>query len=155
MWAHCWTLFLNAFFWMLFQTLFLSLRTSFWSFWAPILEHFGCFFLAFSYLGSFLKIVLPCRRELNIQGPGAIEIAQKTHKNYSWLWGCCGKPFFEEHIWFLWKSCSRMDTQLEPKLAMWVDGTTYFHPWVHKVAQVVPNGAQSGSKGAQRLPKWS
>ena len=22
------------------------------------------------------------------------------------------------------------------------------------VAQVVPNGAQSGSKGAQRLPKW-
>ena len=48
-----------------------------------------------------------------------------------------------------------MDTKLEPKLAMWVDGTSYFHPWVHKVAQVVPNGAQSGSKGAQRLPKWS
>ena len=48
-----------------------------------------------------------------------------------------------------------MDTKLEPKLAMWVDGFTYFHPWVHKVAQVVPNGTQSGSKGAQRLPKWS
>ena len=48
-----------------------------------------------------------------------------------------------------------MDTKLEPKLAMWVDGFTYFHPWVHKVAQVVPNGAQSGSKGAQSLPKWS
>ena len=48
-----------------------------------------------------------------------------------------------------------MDTKLEPKLATWVDGTPYFHPWVHKVAQVVPNGAQSGPKGAQRLPKWS
>ena len=48
-----------------------------------------------------------------------------------------------------------MDTKLEPKLATWVDATPYFHPWVHKVAQVVPNGAQSGSKGAQRLPKWS
>ena len=46
-----------------------------------------------------------------------------------------------------------MDTKLEPKLAMWVEGATYFHPWVDKVAQVVPNGAQSGSKGAQRLLK--
>ena len=46
-----------------------------------------------------------------------------------------------------------MDTKLEPKLATWVAGTPYFHPWVDKVAQVVPNGAQSGSKGAQRLPK--
>ena len=82
-WAHCWTLFLNAFFGMLFQTLFLSLRTPFWSFWAPILEHVGCFFSAFSYLGSFLKIVLPCRRELNIQGPGVIEIAKKSNKNCS------------------------------------------------------------------------
>ena len=48
-----------------------------------------------------------------------------------------------------------MDTKLGPKLATWVHGTPYFHPWVHKVAQVVPNGAQSGPKGAQRLPKWS
>ena len=48
-----------------------------------------------------------------------------------------------------------MDTKLEPKLAMWVAGTPYFHPWVDKVAQVVPNGAQSGAKGAPRLPKWS
>ena len=48
-----------------------------------------------------------------------------------------------------------MEARLEPKLAMWVHRTTYFHPWVDKVAQVVPNGAQSGSKGAQRLPKWS
>ena len=48
-----------------------------------------------------------------------------------------------------------MDTKLEPELAMWVAGTTYFHPWVDKVAQVVPNGAQSGSKGAQRPSKWN
>ena len=47
-----------------------------------------------------------------------------------------------------------MDTKLEHKLATWVTATPYFHPWVDKVAQVVPNGAQSGSKGAQRLPKW-
>ena len=40
-------------------------------------------FLAFSYLGSFLKIVLPCRRELNIQGPGVIEIAKTSNKNCS------------------------------------------------------------------------
>ena len=48
-----------------------------------------------------------------------------------------------------------MDTKLEPKLAMWVEGTSYFHPWVDKVAQVVPKVAQSGSKGVQKLPKWS
>ena len=48
-----------------------------------------------------------------------------------------------------------MDTKLEPKLAMWVHRTSYFHPWVNKVAQVVPNGAQSGSKGSQKLSKWS
>ena len=43
-----------------------------------------------------------------------------------------------------------MEPKLEPKLA-----TTYFHLRVDKVAQVVPNGAQSDSKGAQRLPKWN
>ena len=48
-----------------------------------------------------------------------------------------------------------MDTKLEPKLATWVTGTPHFHSWVHKVAQVVPNGAQSGPKGAQMLPKLS
>ena len=46
-----------------------------------------------------------------------------------------------------------MDTKLEPKLAMWVEGTTYVHPWVDKVAQVVTNGAQRGSNGAQSTPK--
>ena len=41
------------------------------------------FFLAFSYLGSFLKIVLPCRRELKNQGPRVTEITKKSNKNYS------------------------------------------------------------------------
>ena len=48
-----------------------------------------------------------------------------------------------------------MEAKLEPKLALCAVQTPYFHPWVDKVAKVVPNGAQSGSKGAQRLPKWS
>ena len=34
-----------------------------------------------------------------------------------------------------------MNTKLEPKLATWVPATPYFHPWVHNVTQVVPNGA--------------
>ena len=46
-----------------------------------------------------------------------------------------------------------MEPKLEPKLELCAARTTYFHPWVDKVAQVVPNGAQSGSKGIQRVPK--
>ena len=46
-----------------------------------------------------------------------------------------------------------MEPKLEPKLDLCAGRTTYFPPWVDKVAQVVPNGAQSASKGAQRLPK--
>ena len=46
-----------------------------------------------------------------------------------------------------------MDTKLEPKLAMWVDGTTYFHPWVHKVAQVVPKWCPMAPKWFQGCPK--
>ena len=48
-----------------------------------------------------------------------------------------------------------MEPKLEPKLDLCAVRTPYFHPWVDKVAQVVPNGAQSGFKGTQRLPKWS
>ena len=46
-WAHCWALVLDAFFGMLFQMQFLSLRTLFWSLWAPILDHFGLLFCSF------------------------------------------------------------------------------------------------------------
>ena len=48
-----------------------------------------------------------------------------------------------------------MEPKLEPKLDLCAVRTPYFHPWVDKVAQVVPNGAQSGPKGAQRPSKWS
>ena len=49
----------------------------------------------------------------------------------------------------------QMEPKLEPKLDLCAVRTPYFHPWVDKVAQVVPNDAQSTSKGAQRLSKWS
>ena len=76
--AHLGSLFLNVFFSMLFQMLFLRLRTLFWRFWASILATLGDFLGAFGYLGSFLRIALPCRRELKNQGPGVTEIAQKS-----------------------------------------------------------------------------
>ena len=115
--------------------------------------HFGICFAVFSYLGSFLKIALSCGRELKNQGPGVTEIGQKSNKTYIWLWNCFRKQVFKDTIQFWLKNCSKREPQLEPKLARRAVRTPYFHPWVDKVAQVVPNGAQSGSKGAQRLPK--
>ena len=103
-----------------------------------------------------MKIVLPCRRELNIQGPGVIEIVKKNRIKTALDCGVVvGSHFWTKISAFYAKSDSQMDTEVEPKLPRWVDGTPDFHPWVHKVAQVVPNCAQSDSKGAQRLPKWS
>ena len=141
-------LFLNAFSDALFEP-----WTSFWMSWASILATLGGFFGAFSYLGSFLKIALPCRRELKNQGPGVTEIAQKSNNKCIWLWDCFGKQVFKEIIQFWFKHCSKRYPKLKPKLAWCAGRTTYFQPWVNMVAQVVPNGAQSGSKGAQRLPK--
>ncbi len=48
-----------------------------------------------------------------------------------------------------------MNPNLAPKSDLGGTSTTHFHPWVAKVAQVVPNGAQSGPKGPQRLLKCS
>ena len=48
-----------------------------------------------------------------------------------------------------------MELKLEPKSDLGGGKLNYFHAWVDKAAQVVSNGAQSGSKGAQRLPKLS
>ena len=42
-----------------------------------------------------------------------------------------------------------MDTKLEPKLATWVHGTTYFHPWADKIAQEALEGAQGDPKGTK------
>ena len=81
-------LFLNAFSDALFEP-----WTSFWRFWASIFAHFGMLFGAFSYLGSFLKIALPCRRELKNQGPGITAIAHKSNNTYVWLWDCFGSQF--------------------------------------------------------------
>ena len=152
--VHFGALFLSVFFSMLFQMLFLRLRTLFWRFWASILATLGGFFWVFSYLGSFLKIALPCRRELKNQGPGITEIAKKSNKKCIWLWDSFGKQVFEENINFGSKTAPKGTPNWTPKLAWCAGRTSYFHPWVNMVAQVVPNGAQSGSKGAQRLPKW-
>ena len=138
---------------MPFQMLFLSLGCHFGGsgplFWLTL----GCFFEAFSYLGSFMKIALPCRPELKNQGHGVTEIAQKSNKKCVWLWDCFGKPVFKEIIEFGLKNTQKGTPNWTPKLAWCAGRTPYFHPWVNMVAQVVPNGAQSGSKGVQRVPK--
>ena len=132
--------------------LFLSLQTSFWRSWASILATLGGFFGASSYLGSLMKIALPCRRELKNQGHGVTEIAQKSNKKCVWLWDCFGKPVFKEITEFGLKH-AQGTPNWTLKLAWCAARTTHFHPWVNMVAQVVPNGAQSGSKGVQRVPK--
>ena len=48
-----------------------------------------------------------------------------------------------------------MEPKLEPKLALVGTSFTYFHPWVFKAAQVVPDVIQRCLKGAQRPLKWS
>ena len=48
-----------------------------------------------------------------------------------------------------------MDTKLEHKLATWVTATPHFHPWVHKVAQVVPKWCPMAPKVVPRVPKGS
>ena len=42
-----------------------------------------------------------------------------------------------------------MEPTLEPKQTFGGAASTYFYPWVDKVAQVVLSGAQSGSKGGK------
>ena len=90
-------------FWMPFLGCFF--RCNFWAFghYSEAFGHLfwitlGCFFVAFSYLSSFLKVELPCRRELKNQGPRVTEMAQKSSTNCSWLWACFGKPLFQENI---------------------------------------------------------
>ena len=53
-----------------------------------------------------------------------------------------------------------MEPKLEPKSALGGTSFTYFHPWVVKVAQVVPDGTQrlprvpkDYQNGAKMLPK--
>ena len=151
--VHFEALFLNVFFSMLFQMLFLRLRTLFWRFWASILSTLGSFLGAFGYLGSFLRIALPCGRELKKQGPGVTEIGQKSNNKCIWLWDCFGEPVFKEIVQSGLKNAPKGTPNWTPKLAWCAARTPHFHPWVNMVAQVVPNGTQSGSKGVQRVPK--
>ena len=81
----------------------------------------------------------------------------KWHKNRAQIALDCGlvlgSHFSEKIYHFGWKNDSQMDPKLQLKLDLGPVRTPYFHPWVDKVAQVVTNGAQSGSRGAQSTPK--
>ena len=109
--------FLNAFFRMPFLMLFLSLGRHFGGSGPLFLLTLGCFFGAFSYLGSFLKIALPCRRKLKNQGPGVTEIAQKSNDKCIWLWDCFEEPVFKEIIQSGLKNASKGTPNWTPKLA--------------------------------------
>ena len=146
--AHFGALFLSVFFSVLFQMLFLRLRTLFWRFWASILSTLGGFLGAFGYLGSFLRIALPCGRELKNQSPGVTEIAQKSNKPCIWLWDCFGKQVSKEIIQCWFKNCSNRYPNWNLSWPSAPHEPSHLQPWVNMVAQVVPNGAQSGSKGA-------
>ena len=44
-------------------------------------------------------------------------------------------------------------TQIGAQAGLGRGKTQSFHPWVIKVAQVMPKGAQIGSKGGKRVPQ--
>ena len=110
----------------------------------------GGFFGAFSYLGSFLKILLPCRRELKNQGPGVTEIAQKTNKPCIWLWDCFGEPVFKEIVQSGLKNAPKGTPNWTPKLA-WCAGRTL--PFSALGQHGCPSGAQWRPKWLQGCPK--
>ena len=141
-------LFFNAFSDALFEALDPILEVL-----ASILTTLECFFAVFSYIRGFLKIALPCRRELKNQGPGVTEIAQKSNNKCIWLWDCFGEPVFKEIVQSGLKNAPKGTPNWTPKLAWCAGRTSYFQPLVDKFVQVVPNGAQSDSKGVQRVPK--
>ena len=87
------------------------------------------------------------------QGPGVTEIAQKKNKKCIWVWDCFGKQVFKEIIQFGLKHAQKGSQIGHLSWPGAPHEPSHFHPWVNMVAQVVPNGAQSGSKGTQRLPK--
>ena len=86
--------------------------------------------------------MITCRRELNNLDPGESEM----HKNQTQIALDCGdafgKPVSTVNMSQRLKNSFRMEPTLEPKAPIGGDSFTYFHPWVDKVAQVVPNGAK-------------
>ena len=71
-----------------------------------------------------------------------------------------GTQFSQKICNFCGKKCFQMEPKLEPKSALGGTSFTYFHPWVVKVAQLVPDGTQrlprvpkDYQNGAKMLPK--
>ena len=158
--VHFGALFLSVFFSMLFQMLFLRLRTLFWRFWASILSTLGGFLGAFGYLGSFLRIALPCRRELKNQGPGVTEIAQKSNNKCIWLWDCFGKPVFKEIIQFglkILKKVPQIGHLSWPgaphELLIFTLGSTWLPKWCPMAPKVAPRVSKGCQNEAKMPPK--
>ena len=143
--------------------LFLSLRTSFWKFWVPILCHIWVLFWAFGHLGGFLRIALPCRRELKNQGPGITEIAQKSNNKCIWLWDCFGKQVFKENTNFGSKTAPKGSPNWNlswpgapHELLIFSLGSTWLPKWcpmAPKVAPRVPKGCQNEEKMPSKASK--
>ena len=130
--------------------LFLSLRTSFWRFWVSILSHFWVLFRTFGHLSSFLKIALPCRRELKNQGPGVTEIAQKSNKKCVWLWDCFGKPVFKEIIQSGLKNALKGAPY---ELPIFTLGSTWLPKWCPMAPKVAPRVSKGCQNEAKMPPK--
>ena len=159
-WTHCWALFLKAFFWCFLKWHFWDFGCHSGAFGLLFWFTLRCFFLAFSYLGTFSKIELPCRRQLENQGPGVTEMAQKSSTNCSWLWACFGKPYFKETMQLLWKTGSQREPKLEPKLDLgggklnhFTHGSSRLPKWCPKVPKVAPRVAKGCQNRTKMLPK--
>ena len=120
----------------------------------------GCFLTAFNHIGIFLKIVLPCRRELKNQGPRVTENVQKSNKNCIRFLVLFWKAISQQTYTVLRKNGSQMGPKLNFKLEMCAGRTPQFHPWVDKVPKwcqmapkVVARVAKSCQNGSKRLPK--
>ena len=120
----------------------------------------GCFFGAFSYLGSFLKIALPCRRELKNQGPGVTEIAQKSNKKCAGLWDCFGKPIFKDIIEFGLKHAQKVPQighlswpGAPDELLIFTLGSTWLPKWCPMAPKVTPRVSKGCQNEAKMPPK--
>ena len=109
---------------------------------------FGSFLGTFHYLGHFLKIVLPCRRELKKQGPGVTTFVQKTNINRPCLWVWFSKPHFVENVSNLSKMTPEWDPNWSSSPPWAVNGFIYF------VYLFSPMGQGGCPSGAQWCPKW-
>ena len=110
-----------------------------------------CFFLVFNYLGTFSKIELPCRRQLENQGPGVTGMTLVL--GYWKIVGVFWEAVFQRNYATFVKNWLPKETPIGAQAGLGRGKTQSFHPWVIKVAQVMPKGAQSCSKAGKRVPK--